>query len=483
MNPKKKSKSVKRNTFKQRREFIKKAAVGATGLAIGGLGFSAKSYASIIGSNDRINLALMGIRTQGSHHINQWCNMKDSHNVNLRVLCDVDELLFEAQLKKVFDKTKVKPSIEWDFRKVLEYKDVDAVAIASPNHWHALAAIWACQAGKHVYVEKPASHNIWEGRKMIEASRKYNLLMQVGFQSRAFNHIIEAVKFLHDGGIGEVYMARALCFKIRDSYGMSKDSTPPSTFHYDLWLGPAPYRPYNEKKTHYNWHWYWDTGNGDTGNTGPHNLDIARWGLNKHEHPVEIHSSGGIYGFNQDECQPGKCTPGTMGYGGVETYGHDKTIQETPNIQSSIFKYADGKLIQMETRDRYTYFEGSLGSDARTMFFGTEGWLEIGNKTWKAYRRRETEPFAQATVSPANQSDSIFTNFIDALRAGNKEVLKSEIHEGFYSSALPLLANISYRVGRSLTFINEHEKFINDPEADTLLTRVYRKPYVVPDKV
>ncbi len=176
------------------------------------------------------------------------------------------------------DLTGEDPHFEWDLYKVLDDKDIDAVSIVTPNHWHALATISACQAGKHVYVEKPASYNILEGQKMVEAARKYNRRVQVGLNNRSSVNVREAIKFLHDGGIGDVYMARALCFKARDSYGIGPDSEPPEGFHYDRWLGPAPMRPYNEKRSHYCWHWYWDTGNGDTGNTGPHQLDLARWG-------------------------------------------------------------------------------------------------------------------------------------------------------------------------------------------------------------
>ncbi|MHC4242078.1 MAG: Gfo/Idh/MocA family protein, partial [Planctomycetota bacterium] len=215
----------------KRRDFIKKSVIGTAGIAIGGIGFSAKSYASIIGANERINLAVIGIRNQGTVHIKSFCGLKDSHNVVVKTLCDVDELLFKPASKIVTQRTGVKPLTEWDIHKVLDDKDIHAVSIVTPNHWHALATVWACQAGKHVYVEKPASHNIWEGRKMVEAARKYNLRVQVGLNNRSSSNVIEAMKFLHDGGIGEVFMARALCFKARDSYGMAKDSQPPARFH------------------------------------------------------------------------------------------------------------------------------------------------------------------------------------------------------------------------------------------------------------
>jgi len=466
----------------KRREFIKKSVLGSAGIAIGGVGFSSKMYNSIAGANDRLILAVIGIRNQGSVHINAWCNLKESRNVEIKTICDTDELLFNSRSKIVNDKTGVNPLKEWDMYKVFDDKEIDAVSVVIPNHWHALATILACQAGKHVYVEKPASHNIWEGRKMVEAARKYNVKVQVGLNNRSSGNVREAIKFLHDGGIGDIFMARALCFKARDSYGWAKDSNPPETFHYDRWLGPAPWRPYNEKRSHYNWHWYWDTGNGDTGNTGPHQLDIARWGLNKNEHPVTVSADGGIYGFRQDVSTPETKTPGIMVYGDVETHGNDKTSQETPNTLSAAFKYNDGKMIEFEARGRYTNHEGSKGNEVGNLFYGTEGYLEIYGDTWKAFRKRESEPFAASKDIPDTQFNH-FANFIDAIRADKFENLNCNINEGFYSSALPHLANISYRVGRKLKFAGEYEKFANDPEADELLSRVYRIPYVVPEIV
>jgi len=467
----------------KRREFLKRSAAGAAGMAIGGIGFSARSYASIRGANERINVGIIGIRNQGTVHINRYCGLRDSHNVVVKTLCDADELLFEPAAKIVTEKTGIQPSTEWDLRKVLDDKDIHAVSIVTPNHWHALATIWACQAGKHVYVEKPVSHNIWEGRKMVEAARKYNLRVQVGLNNRSSDNVIEAIRFLHEGGIGEVFMARALCFKARDSYGIAKDSQPPATFHYDRWLGPAPYRPYNEKRSHYNWHWYWDTGNGDTGNTGPHQLDLARWGMNKNEHPVSVYSAGGIYGFHQEDRPLQVRTPGKMVYGGVETYGHDKTSQETPNTQTAVFKYHDGKMLEFETRGRYTNNEGSLGQEVGNIFYGTEGWLEIGGSTWKAFHERERKPFAGSKESGRGREAANWGNFLDAIRSGRDGDLRCDIREGFYSSTLPHLANISYRLGRELRFMGDYEKFSNDSEADTMLTRAYRKPYVVPEQV
>lgn len=453
----------------KRRDFIKQSVMGTAGLAIGGLGFSAKSYASIIGSNDRINIAVVGIRGQGKTHIDRWCGLKESRNVLLKTLCDTDEQYWAPMSKTVVEKAGNKPGTEWDMRKVFDDKDIDAVSFAIPNHWHALATIWACQAGKHVYVEKPASHNIFEGRKMVEAARKYNRRVQVGFQNRSIDNVMAAMKFLHEGGIGDVYMARGLCIKPRDSFGIAKDSTPPATLHYDQWIGPAAYQPYNEKKTHYNWHWFWNTGNGDTGNQGPHQFDIARWGLNKNEHPVSIFSTGGIYGWTPQEC-----------------------AQETPSTQISIVKYNDGKILEFETRGGYSNGETSLDTRIGNVFFGTEGYLELDGSTWKAYRKREKEAFAGSGMGDAKASNDPlappggtehYANFIDAIRSEKNASLHCDIEQGFLSSAVPLLSNISYRLNRPLKFNGAKEQFDNDPEADAMLTREYRKPYIISNQV
>lgn len=455
-----------------RRDFIKKSALTTAGITIGGMGLSAKSYRSVQGANDRVNVAVIGIRGQGGGHINSYCGMKDSKNVRVRTICDVDEQYFAPKSKVVLDRTGDTPKTEWDMRKVFEDKDVHAVSIATPNHWHALATVWACQAGKHVYVEKPATYGVWEGRKMVDAARKYNVRVQTGTQNRSIPGVMTAIKFLHDGGIGEVFMAKGNCYKPRDSFGITADGTPPASLHYDMWLGPAPMRPYNEKRVHYNWHWFWATGGGDTANQGPHQFDIARWGLNKNEHPLTIYSMGNIYGIDPKECE-----------------------QETPNTQTSLFKYKDGKMLEFETRGRYTNTESDLKIDIGNMFYGTDGYMEINGGRWAAYRKRENKPFAGSNVEnvadkPATGAylaapggSSHYGNFIDAIRSGKNEDLHCDILEGYMSAALPALANISYRVKRELTFDNATEKFVKDKEADALLTRDYRSPYTVPKVV
>ena len=452
----------------KRREFIRKTTLGTAGIAIGGAGFSARSYDQIIGANERINVSVIGVGGRGSAHLEAYSRMKDSHNVRIANICDVDEKFWGEAVKYVESQAGYRPTTEWDMRKVLENKDIQAVSFATPNFWHALGTIWACQAGKHVYVEKPISHTLLEGRRMIEAGKKYKVHIQHGSAVAGG----EAMDFVKSGGIGDIYMARGLCFKARDSFGIAPDSEPPATLHYDMWLGPAPWRPYNEKKGHYNWHWFWETGNGDTGNQGPHQLHAARVGLGKNEHPVSVCSFGGVYGIDPKEC-----------------------AQETPNTQTSMFKYADGKMLVFETRGRYTNAEGSNETLIGNFFYGTEGYLEYTGG-WKAFRKWEKKPFAGAKPKekPTQQDQRdlrgsvgpAFSNFIEVLRSGRDEDLINHVEGGHYSASLAHLANISYRLGgRELKFDPVKERFINDKEADALLTRKsgYRKPYVVPDKV
>lgn len=459
--------------MENRRTFIKKSALGGAGIVLGSSALSARSYRRILGANDRVNMAVIGLRTRGKALMDSFSGMYED-GVSIKTVCDVDTQFFDASAERVaLNQNGKRPGTVQDMRRVFEDKSIDAVTMATPNHWHALGTIWACQAGKHVYVEKPSSHNIWEGRKMVEAARKYNRVVQVGFQNRSMSKVMQAMAFLHNGGIGDVFMARGTCFKPRDSFGISPDGEAPSTLDYDMWLGPCTYRPYNEKRGHYNWHWHWNTGNGDTGNQGPHQFDIARWGLNKKVHPVKVQSMGGIFGISPHECS-----------------------QETPNTQTSLFEYADGKILEFETRGRFTNHEANLGVRIGNIFYGTEGWLEINGSQWKAYREREEAPFAGSDIQAEDAAvggDKTFlaapksaghsANFIDAVRSGDYRDLNCDILEGHMSSVLPHLGNIAYRVGETLEFYGEYEKFIDNDEANLLLSRRYRHPYIIPEKV
>jgi predicted dehydrogenase len=297
----------------------------------------------------------------------------------------------------------------------------------------------------------------------------------------------QAIRFLHEGGIGRVYMARGLCFKPRPAIGRPADGpmTAGQRFRlnaetdqyepvydqaylarvdYDLWLGPAPRRPFNPNRFHYNWHWHWDYGNGDTGNQGPHQFDVARWGLNKEEHPVKVSSLGGLF-------------------------AEGETSQETPDVQTTVFTYRDGTVLEFATRGTPTNDEGT--QKIGNLFYGTKGWMWIDGdgRGWQAYfgRKNEKGPGGSAPAEAGSdprvltsQETPHYQNFVDAIRAGDRTKLASDIEGGHLSAALPHLANISYRVGRTLTFDGVKEKFVGDAEADALLTRRYRAPFVVP---
>ncbi len=451
-----------------RREFLKRSGLAGAGMAtMGPITFASnKVMKNSIGANDRINVAVMGIRGRGQSLINNFGKME---NVHIKTLCDPDEKLFPERVKLAEEAQGSRPGTEYDIRRVLEDPDIDVVAMATPNHWHALGTIWACQAGKHVYCEKPSSHNIWEGRKMVDAARKYNRVVQIGFQNRSIMSTNAAMKFLHDGGIGEVYMARGLCFKPRGDIGNPSNQPVPEGLHYDLWLGPAQERPFNPNYVHYNWHWHWAFGNGDTGNQGPHQFDIARWGLNKEDAPVKVVSKGGYFVFD--------------------------STQETPNTQVSTFEYADGKILEFETRGLLTNGEfENMGTTIGDIFYGSEGVLQIdAGGNWKTWFGRDYEPGSSSEDKSDEEYDAMnligtgggghFENFITAVRSGNPEDLTCDVEVGHRSSILPLMANVSYRVGRELMFDGLSERFVDDEEANEMLSRDYREPFVVPERV
>ncbi len=453
-----------------RREFLIQGAQAAVSVTAAGALVSCTTPQTapivsgrIVGANDRINVAVIGIRSRGMQLAKGFAEIP---NVHVKTLVDVDENLFAESVQAMEQLQGISPATEWDLRRVLDDPDIDAIAIATPDHWHALASIWACQVGKHVYVEKPCCHNLWEGRKMVEAARRYNCLVAVGYQNRSIENVRAAMKFLHEGGLGEVYMAKGLCFKPRDSIGHCQNEPVPQGVHYDLWLGPAPQRPFNRNHFHYEWHWNWNYGCGDIGNQGPHQFDIARWGLNQREHPVRISSSGGYFKWDSD--------------------------QETPNTQTATLEYSDGKLLQFEVRGLYTNTEDNIRIG--NLFFGTEGWMHLNGTNWKTFYGRDNEPgpsleSAEESADPANLAGSggggHIANFIYALRSCDKNNLTSEIEEGYISTALPHLANIAYRTGTNLTFDGKKEQFTGHMagEANKLLSRNYRKPYVVPNNV
>ena len=475
-----------------RRKFIKASTVATASLGSAPMlwGNSHKWK----GANDRINVAVIGIRGQGQSHIAEYSKLK---NVEVAAICDVDTNLFAPRIKKLFtEKSLREPKTYQDLRRLFEDKDIDAVSIVTPNHWHALASIWALQAGKHVSVEKPSCHNFYEGKKLVEAARKYKLIVQDGAEQRSNPGAQTAVDFLRGGKLGEIYMAKGVCYKWRDGIGVypdgpmlpddkfaltvgSKNYEPVYTkeylskVNYDLWLGPAPTRAFNRNRFHYNWHWNWEYGNGDMGNQGVHEMDVARWGLGV-KLPSRISAMGGHMMF--DDAQQ---TPNTM-----------MAVFEFPNPEG---KGDKKKILQFEVRHWMTNPEGNhLGASESNnnsymtssenvvgnIFYGSEGYMLKDVDHWQTYMGRKREK-GESGAGLGNH----YQNFADAIRANDQGILTAPIEEGFYSCALIHLANISYRLGRTINFDPDKQTIINDAEATALLSREYREPYSIPVQI
>lgn len=447
-----------------RRNFLKQGSAAAGALLIG-------THRAWAGANDRVRLAVVGIHGMGQSHIAAYNALP---NVEVAALCDVDENLFPAVIEKHFTKKNRRPPKTYtDIRKMVEDKEIDGFSIVTPNHWHTLAAIYGIQAGKHVSVEKPCCHNFYEGRKLVEASKKYRVLVQDGAEQRSNPCSQTMAQFLHEGGLGEVYMAKGLCYKWRKTIGHFEDEPVPKGVHYDLWLGPAPKRPFNKNRFHYEWHWNWDYGNGDMGNQGVHEMDIARWGLGV-KLPTKVCAMGGHMMFNDD--------------------------QQTPNVLMALFEFPnpDGggdkkKILQFEVRHWISnsedgmwmkkagtdgYMATSAGNTVGNLFFGSKGYMAKSVSEWRTFMGEQREP--GPTGKGAGNHYEVFVN---AIRDPKPETFNQSIQEGFYSCALIHLGNISYRLGRSLEFDPETMTFKNDKEANAMLTREYRAPFVVPEKV
>ena len=394
-----------------RRRFL--SAAGGAAAA-----FTALSYSRVYGANERVGVAVIGVNGRGKNHITAYAKNSEA---DIRAVVDIDQSVNErASAMVAKEQGGARPKEYADMRKMFESKEIDAVSIATPNYWHALATIWACQAGKDVYVEKPASHNIFEGRKMVEAARKYERMVQVGQQSRSTEHVIEAIGKLREGAIGELYMAKGLCYKRRKTIGEAAEAPVPPGVDYDMWLGPAWPRAWKQNRFHYNWHWYWDFGNGDIGNQGVHEMDVARWGLGLDNLPDNAVSEGGKFVYDDD--------------------------QETPNTQIALFRYPD-KQLQFEVRGLITG--------------GDNGLLEDSGDGTAAH----------------------VANFLSAVKSRHYKDLNCDIEIGHRSAALCHMANISYRTGDKLRFDPTTERFLGHADANRMLTRDYRAPYVVPEKV
>jgi predicted dehydrogenase len=461
-----------------RRNFIKTGA----GVA------AAMQSAQILGANDRIRVAVIGLRGRGFDHLKTYHKIE---GVEIAAVCDIDENVMAKRLADLEAMGAPKPATYVDVRKLLEDKSIDAVSIAAPNHWHSLMGIWACQAGKDAYVEKPCSHNWFEGKQLVAATKKYNRIVQHGTQSRSSTGAIEGINHLRTGLVGDVYLSRGLCYKWRDTIGRAPAEAVPPGVHYDLWLGPAPDRGFTKNRFHYNWHWFWDTGNGDIGNQGIHEMDTARWGLGV-KFPTKASAIGGHFMFDDD--------------------------QQTPNVLNCAFEFegSDGKkcMLEFEVRHWITNHEAEIGTwgtsalppaglnvDAKpapssaklgpasgkpgtigNLFYGPKGYLAIQEyTTYKSWLGEKQEPGPSGKGKETN-----FENFIDCVRSRNAAKLNAPIEEGHISATLVHLANVSYRLGRTLRFNPDTEQVIGDEEANRLLRdadRGYRKGFEVPENV
>ena len=480
----------------ERRDFLK-----ATGAALTA-GAAASAHAAtlalggkVLGANDRVRVAVVGIRGRGNNHIEGYEKLKD---VELAALCDVDENVLNQRLGEVEKAGFKRPQSYVDVRKLLDDKSIDAISIATPNHWHSLIGIWACQAGKDVYCEKPCSHNLFEGNQLVAAVEKYKRICQHGSQSRSNPGMMEAVKHLSDGTIGDTYLARALCFKWRPSIGHAPQEPVPAGVNYELWTGPAPMKPFTKNRFHYNWHWIWDTGNGEVGNQAIHEIDIARWGLGV-SYPTLVSAMGNHFMFDDD--------------------------QQTPNWLNATYYFDEPngkrKMMEVEVRPWITNHEAEIGTgaygsagvpaaglatpapapkpatpaaasaaaslgpkDAVTntvgnIFYGTNGYLGIdGYETYKTWIGDDVKPGPSGKAAGDH-----FANFIECVKSRNPEDLHAPIQEGNKSATLVHLANASYRLGRAIKFDPKTRTVVGDEEAARLLRGEYRAPYVVPEKV
>jgi predicted dehydrogenase len=433
---------------------------------LGGMAFQ-----NILGANDRVRIALCGVRGRGMDHLRNYSKLT---NVEIAAVCDIDDNVAAKCLSAIDRMGRPKPKTYVDIRKLLEDKDIDAISIATPNHWHALMAVWGCQAGKDVYVEKPCTHNLWEGQQLIKAARRYNRIVQHGTQIRSIPVVREAIEKIHSGYLGEVYMTRGVCFKWRDTIGHAPVEPVPAGVDYDLWTGPAPTKPFTRNRFHYNWHWNYLYGNGDMGNQGVHQLDAARWAL-RAGFPNKVSAIGGHFMFDDD--------------------------QDTPNDLVCAFEYsAPGekrRMISFEVRHWMTNHEAGIGTpdlgagehnsnSVGDVVYGSKGYLSIADEdtgAYKAWLGREQQPQSGAHE---NSQTAHFKNFVDCVISRKKEDLHAPIEEGHISAGLMHLANASYRLGRTIHFNPETQEAIGDAEANALLRdgpRGYRKPFAFPEKI
>jgi len=425
-----------------RRTFLKQTTTAAAGAAALGLAPSLRA----VGANEKIVLGIIGPGGMGSNLLASFVKQKD---VEIAWVCDVDANRMAAAAKAVEAGGGKAPRADKDMRRMLEDKSVDAVVIATPDHWHAPATILACDAGKHVYVEKPAAHNIREGRLMIDAARRTKKVVQVGTQSRSVEHVRRAIELLHGGAIGEVLVAKVWNSQLRSSIGRQKPSDAPAHLDFDLWVGPAPMVPYQANLLPSIWRWWHAFGTGDMGNDGVHDLDIGRWGLGVETHPTTVAALGGKYFFDDD--------------------------QQFPDTQTVIFEYAPDEKTK---RKRQLIFEQRIwspyvqeGHENGNAFYGTKGMLVLGKgKGWELFGPKNQ---LREKGSGGHDGSLHHRNFLECIKSGERP--NADVEIGHLSASLCHLGNIATRAGRMLHFDPAKEQITGDDEANKLVHREYRE--------
>ncbi|MBC8004554.1 MAG: Gfo/Idh/MocA family oxidoreductase [Verrucomicrobia bacterium] len=437
-----------------RRDFIKKTVLGTAALSIGGIlpGFSAKSYRAISGANERINVAIMGVNARGLALAN---NFSDQKNCKVIYVSDVDTRAAEKCIASVAKITGESPKAAPDFRKALEDKDLDALVVATPDHWHAPATLAAMKAGKNVYLEKPCSHNPYEGEMLVEAAQKYGKVLQMGNQRRSWPNVIKGIEELKSGVIGKPYFGKSWYTNKRPSIGIGREVSVPDWLNWDLWQGPAPRKTFKDNYVHYNWHWFWHWGTGEALNNGTHMMDILRWGLGV-DYPINVSSNGGRFHYKDD--------------------------WETPDTQVISMDFKEG--LSMTWEGRSCNARNIEGTSVGAMFYGEKGSLLIGGGNGytifdldgKEIKKMEDQEKIDPrnSASPAQQLDALhIQNFFDAISKGTS--LRSDISSGHKSTLLVQLGNIAQRVGRSLEINPENGHILKDNEASKLWSREYEK--------
>jgi predicted dehydrogenase len=451
---------------------------------------TAAAATRVWGANDKINMVIVGVGGRGSAHLATYARLPGAR---IAAICDIDQSAREKAAAALQRNTSEKAKEFEDMRQAFADPGIDAVSIATPNHWHALATIWACQAGKDVYCEKPACYNIHEGQRMLQVARETKRMVQIGSQHRSIPYKIKAFQAIHQGLIGKVYLAKGLCFKRRNTIGHAPDGPVPAGVNWDLFLGPAPKRPFNPLRFKYTWHWFWDTGNGDIGNQGVHEIGVCRWGLGDPEWPKSVIATGGKYAYDDDQETPNTLLA-SYDFGGREvifevrgllTGGEGTAVQRRAG--GSARKGGKGKASAAPPTPEPAPApaeggRGPINVMVGNLFYGTEGWAIMSDAGVQAYKGESSELIMDVAPERGPGGDSTgahMENFLAACRSRNYKDLHDDIGNAYLSASLCHLANISYRTGRKLT-LGPGPRFVNDPEATKQLTRPeYRKPYVV----